>query len=43
MIALILAGLVGLALSAVVILADAWELRRREQRRHHALQSFYER
>ena len=43
MLALILAILVGLALSAVVILADAWEVRRRAQRRHHALQSFYER
>jgi len=43
MIALVIAGLVGLALSAVVILADAWEVRRRARRRHHALQSFYER
>jgi hypothetical protein len=43
MTALVLAGLVGLALSAVVILADVWEERRRAQRRHHALQSFYER
>lgn len=41
MIALLVAGLVGLALSAVVILADAWEVRRRARRRHHALQSFY--
>ena len=43
MTALIIAGLVGLALSAVVILADVWEVRRRAQRQHHALRSFYER
>ena len=43
MTALIIAGLVGLALSAVVILADVWEERRRAQRQHHALRSFYER
>lgn len=40
---LILAGLLGLALSALVILADVWEERRRAQRQHHALRSFYER
>lgn len=40
---LILAIIIGLALSALVILADAWEVRRLEQRRHQALQSFYER
>lgn len=43
MIALLVAGLLGLALSATVILADAWEERRRAERRHHALRSFYER
>ena len=43
MTALILAGLIGLALSAVVILADVWEERRRAERQHHALRSFYER
>ena len=43
MTALIIAGLVGLALSAVVILADVWEERRRAQRQHQALRSFYER
>jgi len=43
MIALILAGIIGLALSALVILADAWEERRRAERQHHALRSFYER
>lgn len=43
MIALLVAGLLGLALSAVVILADVWEERRRAQRQHHALRSFYER
>ena len=43
MIALLVAGLLGLALSAVVILADAWEVRRRARRRHEALKSFYER
>ncbi len=43
MIALILAAIIGLALSAVVILADVWEERRRAERQHHALRSFYER
>lgn len=43
MLALAVAGLVGLALSALVILADAWEERRRAERQHHALRSFYER
>lgn len=43
MLAIILAGLFGLALSAVVILADVWEERRRAERQHHALRSFYER
>lgn len=43
MIALIIAGIIGLALSALVILADAWEVRRRAQRQHQALRSFYER
>lgn len=43
MLALILAGLIGLALSALVILADVWEERRRAERQHHALRSFYER
>ena len=40
---LIFAALIGLALSAVVILADVWEERRRAERQHHALRSFYER
>lgn len=43
MLALAVAGLLGLVLSAVVILADVWEERRRTQRQHHALRSFYER
>lgn len=43
MIALLVAGLLGLALSATVILADVWEERRRAERQHHALRSFYER
>ncbi len=43
MLALAVAGLLGLVLSAVVILADVWEERRRAQRQHHALRSFYER
>ena len=40
---LILAAILGLALSALVILADVWEERRRAERQHHALRSFYER
>lgn len=40
---LILAAILGLALSALVILADVWEERRRAQRQHQALRSFYER
>lgn len=43
MIALILATIIGLALSALVILADVWEERRRAERQHQALRSFYER
>ncbi len=43
MLALAVAALIGLALSAVVILADVWEERRRAERQHHALRSFYER
>ena len=43
MIALIIAGILGFALSALVILADAWEDRRRAERQHRALRSFYER
>lgn len=43
MTALIIAGLVGLALSAVVIIADVCEERKRARRRHEALRSFYER
>ena len=43
MIALAVAGLLGLALSALVSLADVWEERRRAERQHHALRSFSER
>ena len=43
MLALAVAAILGLALSAVAILADVWEERKRARRRHEALRSFYER